>query len=134
MPVLLLKTVTDGSQTATYSYVANSPLVENVVFQQGSTVRMTSARIYDSLNRLKSIASAPSASAPVSFAYDYNSANQRTRATLADGSYWSYGYDALGQVTSGKKYFSDGTPAAGQQTSGTARPRRRGATARAAAW
>jgi hypothetical protein len=26
-----------------------------------------------------------------------------------------YSYDALGQVTSGKKYWSDGTPVAGQQ-------------------
>jgi len=34
---------------------------------------------------------------------------------LADGSYWVYGYDSLGQVTNGCKYFSDGTPVAGQQ-------------------
>jgi len=29
---------------------------------------------------------------------------------LNDGSFWIYQYDALGQVTSGKKYFSDNTP------------------------
>jgi hypothetical protein len=32
-----------------------------------------------------------------------------------DGSYWIYQYDDLGQVTGGKKYWSDGTPVAGQQ-------------------
>jgi hypothetical protein len=34
---------------------------------------------------------------------------------MADGSYWLYQYDSLGQVTSGKRYWSDGTPVAGQQ-------------------
>src|SRR5205814_4217936 len=50
-----------------------------------------------------------------SFAYQYNSANQRTRVTISDGSYWTYQYDSLGQVASGKKYWSDGTPVAGEQ-------------------
>ncbi len=47
--------------------------------------------------------------------YSYNSANQRTRTTTADGSYWSYEYDALGQVKRGGKFFSDGYPVPGQQ-------------------
>lgn len=34
---------------------------------------------------------------------------------LADGSFWLYEYDKLGQVKSGKKYWSDWTPVAGQQ-------------------
>jgi len=33
----------------------------------------------------------------------YNSTNQRTKMTLADGSWWEYRYDALGQVISGKR-------------------------------
>ena len=36
-------------------------------------------------------------------------------ATNVDSTYWVYTYDSLGQVTSGKKYWADGTPAAGQQ-------------------
>jgi hypothetical protein len=35
--------------------------------------------------------------------------------TLIDGSYWVYEYDSLGQVESGKRYWSDGTPVAGQK-------------------
>ena len=50
-----------------------------------------------------------------SFAYTYNNANQRTRASREDGSFWIYKYDSLGQVISGKKYWSDFTPVAGQQ-------------------
>ncbi len=55
----------------------------------------------------------PSAAATIG-AYTYNSANQRTLRREADGSYWRYEYDALGQVVSGKKYWVDGTPVAGQ--------------------
>ncbi|MEW6155861.1 MAG: RHS repeat domain-containing protein [Verrucomicrobiota bacterium] len=84
---------------------------------------MTTTRQYDLLNRLLSISSVgaaggqggASSESPTSHTYQYNEANQRTRATLADGSFWIYSYDALGQVTSGKKYWPDGTPVAGQQ-------------------
>src|SRR5437899_3196163 len=77
--------------------------------------RMTTTKTYDYLNRLQSISSAPSVSSAVSFAYLLNAANQRRTNTFADSSYWVYNYDSLGQVTSGKKYWSDGTPVAGQQ-------------------
>ena len=50
------------------------------------------------------------------FAYGYNAANQRTRMDLGDGTYWDYGYDDLGQLTSGARHWSaDGTPVGGQQ-------------------
>ncbi len=48
-------------------------------------------------------------------ANETDTANQRTRRTDAAGSYWVYQYDLLGQVTSGKHYWADGTPVAGQQ-------------------
>ena len=78
---------------------------------------MTTTKTYDLLNRLTAIGSQPSVSgaSAVSFAYQYNDANQRTRVTLADGSFWVYQYDNLGQVISGRRYWSDGTPVAGQQ-------------------
>jgi RHS repeat-associated protein len=37
------------------------------------------------------------------------------RVGQADGSFWLYQYDSLGQVISGKKYWQDWTPVAGQQ-------------------
>ncbi len=71
---------------------------------------------YDALNRRTSTVSTPSGTGtlPVSYAYQYNSANQRTHATLQDGSYWDYLYDNLGQVISGIRYWSNGVAVAGQ--------------------
>ncbi len=95
----------------------NSPLVGQIVFKQSGTTRMTTTKQFDYLNRLTAIASQPgTAGQPSSaFNYTYNSANQRKKTTLADGSYWIYQYDSLGQVISGHKYFADGTPVPGQQ-------------------
>jgi hypothetical protein len=109
--------VTNGIYTATYSYLANSPLVSQIAFKENATTRMTTTKQYDLLNRLTSIASTTNSSTipAVSFAYTYNNANQRRRAALADGSFWVYEYDALGQVRSGKRFWSDSTPVAGQQ-------------------
>ncbi len=63
---------------------------------------MTTTKTYDNLNRLLSISTASTAAPEVPFSahtYEHNNANQRTKATLADGSYWVYSYDDLGQVT-----------------------------------
>ena len=106
-----LASVSDGNgNSAAYSYLANSPLVSQIAFKQGGTTRMTTSKQYDYLNRLSSISSPSN-----SFAYQYNLANQRTQAALMDGSSWRYGYDGLGQVTNGNKYWTDGTLVAGQQ-------------------
>jgi len=101
--------VSDGSNVFTYSYLANSPLVETIVANNGTADVMTTTKAYDKLNRLLSISAVPAAGAAAGYSYQYNKANQRTKATLADGSYWVYGYDALGQVISGVKRFADGT-------------------------
>jgi RHS repeat-associated protein len=106
--------VTNGNYNATYAYLANSPLVSQITFKSNSVTRMTTSKQYDYLNRLTAISSS-SSSPSSSFSYQYNNANQRTRATLVDGSYWIYTYDSLGQVTGGNRYWADGTPVAGQQ-------------------
>ena len=112
-----LQTVTDGTNNATCGYLANSPLVSTVTCKSNTTTRMTTTRQHDFLNRLQSVSSAPasSSSSAIAFGYLYNDANQRTRRTEADGAYWVYQYDALGQVTSGRKYWADGSPVPGQQ-------------------
>jgi RHS repeat-associated protein len=107
--------VSDGTYQAGYAYLADSPLVSQITFRSNSTTRMTTTKSYDFLNRLSSISSAPSADSALSYSYSYNDANQRTRVTLADGSFWIYEYDKLGQVISGKRYWNDWTPVAGQQ-------------------
>jgi len=104
-----LLTVSDGTNSATYSYLANSPLVDHILFTRNGAPVMTNQNTYDYVNRLTGKSSA------LNFNYQYNAASQRTRAALMDGSYWVYGYDALGQLVSAGKFFSDGTPYAGQQ-------------------
>ena len=112
-------TTAESSATASYGYVTNSALVETLTVQQDAATRLTTTRAYDALNRLQSIGSVPAGSAaprlPMSSACDHDMANQHTRLTLADGRFWVYAYDRLGQVVSGKRYWPDGTPVAGQQ-------------------
>ena len=101
------------SASAAYSYVANSPLLTNIVFTDSSqNTIMTATRTHDNLNRLSALSYSPLA---LSHAYQYNQAGQRVRATLTDGSVWNYAYDSLGQVTSGKRAWSNGAPVAGEQ-------------------
>ncbi|HEY5915661.1 MAG TPA: RHS repeat-associated core domain-containing protein [Verrucomicrobiae bacterium] len=110
-----LAAIADSASLIGYSYLANSPLVSQIFFTNSGSLRMTTTKQFDRLNRLSSISSSSSSSSSIGYSYVYNSANQRIRATLADGSYWLYSYDYLGQVTSGKRYWLDGTPVAGQQ-------------------
>jgi RHS repeat-associated protein len=114
-----LQTVTDKTTatpySAAYSYLANSPLVGQIVLANNGTNRMTTAKQYDFLNRLIQISSALSAAPALSYSYLYNLADQRIRTALGDGSSWLYTYDSLGQVIVGHKFFSDQTPVPGEQ-------------------
>ena len=107
--------VSDRTNSAHYSYLTDSPLVQRIAFKQSGATRLTTTKTHDNLNRLSAINSSNGVAGVVSaHAYQLNSANQRTASTTAEGSYWVYQYDALGQVISGKKHWSDGTPVAGQ--------------------
>jgi hypothetical protein len=50
-----------------------------------------------------------------SFAYTYNSANQRMQRAESEGTHWVYSYDSLGQLNSAKKYWPDSAFVPGQQ-------------------
>jgi len=98
--------ISDQTDSATYSYLSNSPLVQQINLKQGSTTRMTTSKTYDYLNRLTAISSANASSVVLdSHNYGYNSANQRTAVTNTDNSKWNYSYDSLGQVTGGGKHL-----------------------------
>lgn len=90
-----LSAVTNGTYTAGYVYLPNSPLVSNIVFNSGSITRMTTTKTWDSPNRLTKIDSRTGVSPVAVFDYQYNDANQRTRRTNEDGSYWDSTYGAL---------------------------------------
>ena len=89
----------------------------NLTFKNNGQTVMTTTREYDSTNHLKRVASATASGAVVySAAYTYDAGGRRTQAAaLPDRTRWEYGYDALGQVTSGKKRWDDGSFVAGQQ-------------------
>jgi RHS repeat-associated protein len=111
-----LLTVSDGTNSATYDYLDYSPLVEQIVFATNGTTVMTTTKGYDFLNRLTNTTTLSAGTETLdTHTYVYNTASQRTSVTNVDGSYWVYQYDAMGQVTSGKKYWGDSTPVAGQQ-------------------
>ncbi len=110
-----LESITSGPTTASYRYHPDSSLLQTLTIRHGTTERLTTTRTYDRLNRLAAISNQPAAAGmpPISHSYDYDAANHRTRATRADASYWTYGYDALGQVTAGRKRLSDNTATPG---------------------
>lgn len=112
-----LQSLTSGGFSATYDYAPNSSLINTTTFKQSATARLTTTRQYDFLNRLQTITPTPSAASqpPLSRAYGYNSANQRTRRTDGDFSYWNYGYDTEGQLTSARHSWYDNSPVPGQQ-------------------
>lgn len=115
-----LKKVSDSTTattySATYSRLANSPAVDQILFKTGAADKMLTTKSFDSLKRLTRISSTPvGAAVAASAAYEHNDSGQRVRMELSDGTYWIYEYDSLGQVKGGKKYWSDGSPVAGQQ-------------------
>jgi RHS repeat-associated protein len=108
-----LETITSGSQTVTYAYFPTTGLLNSTTFTGGTQL----VRSYDALGRLQTIATTtPALGTIASYSYTYNNLDQRTRVTREDNSYWSYAYNDRGELTSGKKYWSDNSSVAGQQT------------------
>lgn len=113
-----LETITSGQHAVAYGYEPNSALLKTTTSKRNGTAVMTATRSYDKNNRLTGITTArPTTGVIASYGYQLNSLGQRDRADLADGSSWHYTYDTLGQVTNGKRYWSDTTEVAGQQFS-----------------
>jgi len=78
----------------------NSSLISIVTFAHSGANKLTTNRSYDYLYRLTEVDNLPTGSGGNSnVAYTYNDRNQRTRATRADATYWSYGYDSNGNLT-----------------------------------
>jgi RHS repeat-associated protein len=109
-----LETITAGSLTHTYTYQPQSALIDTLTQKRSGATVLTTTKQFDKLNRLSGISSVSSVPSVVnSAAYAFNAANQRTRLTEADGKFWDFGYDALGQVTAGTNKLADSTPVLG---------------------
>ena len=108
-----LSTVSDGTRTATYNRISGSNLLYTTTVNNGTSDFLTTTRSYDILDRLTSISSSTGGKT-YSYNYTYNDADKRTKCTLADGTYWIYDYDDLGQIIRGKKYASNDIEIPGQ--------------------
>ena len=107
-----LSSVSHGGTTMSYAYLANSGLVETLT--HGANTLVTT-KAYDLLNRLSSISSKASpVDLPISYAYQYNPANQRTRVEESDGKHTLLTYDSLGQLTASNRKWGDGRSISGQ--------------------
>ena len=109
-----LGTVTHGNDTGTYAYYSNSALVNTLTLTRGSGTVLTTTKTFDALDRLSGVSSVPATGPTTSFGYQYNAAGLRDPITLADGSHWSIGYNARGEVTSGERKTSGDTVFPGQ--------------------
>ena len=108
-----IATVSDGTNTAEYSRLPGTNLLNNVTVKQGANTIVSTAKTYDAFNRLLSTAST-AGGVTRTYSYVYNDKDQRTKLTLSDGTYWEYTYDDKGQVTSGVKKDSTGKVIPGQ--------------------
>ncbi|MDA0989573.1 MAG: hypothetical protein O3A51_02330, partial [Verrucomicrobia bacterium] len=107
-----LASVASPGLSVAYSYGADAVSLTNTAYL-GSGYHV--ARTYDALGRVASIQNRNAAGLVEQSAYTLNAANLRTRQTLADGRYWDYDYDDLGQLVSGKAKQPDGAPMGGRQ-------------------
>ena len=91
-----LLNVGDGTNSAPYSYVANSPLVSEIQFtNRTGPLRMTTTKQYDFLNRLTSISSVPSASSAVRvFLRQQYRKPAHPHRQRRQSRYWVYQYDS----------------------------------------
>ena len=109
-----LNSVAAGSGSVTYGYWPDSDLVQQSSFRYGGSEQLLTSRVWEYGTRLQSIANTAWGLSVSAHAYQYDWVNRRWRASLADGSRWDYGYDDRNEVTSGKRYWSDGSAVAGQ--------------------
>ena len=109
--------IVNGIYLANYTYAPNSSLLASVQVREDGNERLARSFTYDKLARLTRIGNDTNGTAVSNLEYVHNKANQRIVRKETDSSRWLYQYDDLGQLTSGKHYWSDSTPIPGQQFS-----------------
>lgn len=109
-----LATIRSGAESFAYTYAAESLLPGTVAMATSEGPRLRTVRTYDALRRLTAVRHTPTGE-PVAleYGYEYDALNRRTSLRREDRSNWSYAFDARGQLTSGLRRKSDGSPALG---------------------
>ena len=106
-----LATVTGAEGTNTYAYAGAGTLWTNLTLANGTTAE----RAFDELARLTNLVNRADAGVLSSFALTLDDADQRTGVLREDGKVYTYGYDAIGQLTNASASLADGTPWSGYQ-------------------
>ena len=97
-----LDQVSTGIESATYSYLPNSDLIEDFVFKSGGITRLSTHRAYDTSSRLEGTTHTYDGAKTQSFdVTEFDSMNRRKKIAREDGTRWDYGYNDKGEVTSG---------------------------------
>ena len=91
-----------GAATANYGYRTGTRQIESVTFVEGANTRLTQTRTYDDLHRLTGVTS-QTGSLLAASDYTLDASGRRARTVLADGTWWKYTYDNLGQVTAAER-------------------------------
>ena len=108
-----LDTVTSADSSFHYQYTANSDRIASVDSYFRNNPVLSGNRMYDSNDRLDSIAYSVGTNAVSSHDYTHDDLHRRTMAVREDGSYWSYGYNDRNEVSSARKFNAADTGLAG---------------------
>ena len=101
----------------TCAYATNHDAVASITFRNGTNTVLTTTKAYEFGSRLKTVTHSLAGGAGTVDGRDYlfDALQRRTRATEADGAYWTYNYDDRSQLTAAKHYWPDNSPMPGQQ-------------------
>jgi RHS repeat-associated protein len=108
--------ITNGLVDVEYKYSDEYAFVTNVVLSTNRSNLAEGSVEWDVTNsRINSITWDIGAST-VGYTYEYMPGSDRIhKITLADGTYWEYGYDSKDQLLSGRRYNADGSDYLGMQ-------------------
>ena len=97
--VTMMKTVSDTTHTSIYDYEDNFCLVRGIAFSGQNCFVLRAKKHSARLNRLSQTTTTNllQVGNVASFYYQYNRPKQQIQAAEADGGYWKYHYDDLGQ-------------------------------------
>jgi len=105
-----LETVSSFGATHTHGYMPGTGTLSSLTTTSGSSTILTRSLYHDRMQRLFGIVTTNATGTHLSrHGYTLDAAGRRTHASRESGQGWDYGYDDIGQVTSGVKKFPDGS-------------------------